>query len=186
MSEKKLNKKSKVIICILAILVIVIIAILIFKIISANNSNISSKKVLIEYSYKNLAWSYTYYGTVICEDGSIYSFKYDDREQEYDPNEDLEDRSKNILEHVSSEEGKMKKDDLKQLKEQLKKIENDTTGESGDMYDFGQSAIEYYNYETNEIIVLNSYGDYNTKNNSQNINDVLDLLNKYDIKSTNF
>lgn len=181
MSEKKSNKKLKIIICILLVLIIFIA---IFKVIEAYNSNPLNKKVLIEHYYKNLAWSYTYYGTVICEDGSIYKFKFTDSSQEYGPYDNIEERSKNILEHVKiSEEkiDKMDKKDLKQLKEELENIENDTIGESTEIFDIGQTTTEYYNYETNELITLESTGEYNEINTSQNIQDILSILEKYDL-----
>ena len=181
MSEKKSNKKLKIIICILLVLIIFIA---IFKVIEAYNSNPLNKKVLIEHYCKNLAWSYTYYGTVICEDGSIYKFKFTDSSQEYGPYDNIEERSKNILEHVKiSEEkiDKMDKKDLKQLKEELKNIENDTIGESTEIFDIGQTTTEYYNYETNELITLESTGEYNEINTSQNIQDILSILEKYDL-----
>ena len=181
MSEKKSNKKLKIIICILLVLTIAIV-IIIFKMIEAYNANTENKRILIEYSYRNLAWSYTYYGTVICEDGSIYKFEFTDSSQEYGPYDNIEERSKNILEHVTINKGKMNKNDLKKLKEELKNIENDTTGETSGMFDIGQTTTEYYNYDTKEIITLESNGDYNEINNSQNIQDVLLILEEYDIK----
>ena len=179
MSKKKISNKLKIIICIL----LIIFFILIFKIIKKYDLNTENKRILIEYSFKNNAWDYIYYGTVICEDGSMYSFEFTDSSQEYDQRDDIEKRSKNILGNVTINKGKMNKKDLEQLKEELINIENDITKEHSGMYDGGQTSIEYYNYDTKEVIKLMLKGTYNGINNSQNIQDILLILEEYNINS---
>ena len=75
----------------------------------------------------------------------------------------------------------MNKNDLKQLKEELLTITNDTTSKPI-ANDMGQSSVKYYNYDTNEIITLRSTGDVDIQNNSQNIENVFEILQEYDIK----
>ena len=183
----KANKKNrKIIICTLGVIIIVaIIAVALWIYINgnvnlANENDISNKNVLIEYSYENHAWEYQYSGTIICEDGSIYSFKFDNPESN-EVNDTIEKTSKNILKHITENKGTMNKNDLKQLREELLTINNDTTSKPiAD--DMGQSSVKYYNYDANEIITLKSTGDVNIQNNSQNIENVFEILQEYDIK----
>ena len=181
------NKKNgKIIICILAVIIIVaIIAGSLWMYIDRNyntvdGNDISSKNVLIEYSYQNYAWEYQYSGTVICEDGSIYSFKFENSESN-EANGTIEKTSENILKHIIENKGTMNKSDLRQLKKELLTINDDTTSKPV-ANDMGQASIEYYNYDTSEIITLRSTGDVDVQNNSQNIENVFEILQKYDLQ----
>ena len=181
------NKKNrKITICILAVIIIVaIIVVSLWRYINRNSNmvngnDISSKNILIEYSYQNYAWEYKYSGTIICEDGSIYTFKFENPESN-EANDTIEKTSENILKHIIENKGTMNKNDLRQLKEELLTINDDTTSKPV-ANDMGQASIEYYNYDTNEIITLRSTGDLDIQNNSQNIENVFEILQKYDLQ----
>ena len=181
------NKKNrKITICILAVIIIVaIIVVSLWRYINRNSNtvngnDISSKNILIEYSYQNYAWEYKYSGTIICEDGSIYTFKFENPESN-EANDTIEKTSENILKHIIENKGTMNKSDLRQLKKELLTINDDTTSKPV-ANDMRQASIEYYNYDTNEIITLRSTGDIDIQNNSQNIENVFEILQKYDLQ----
>ena len=168
--DKKINKKYIIFALICLTIVIMLIAVV---------NIINSKRILIRYSYYNMAWGFSYSGLVVCRDGSIYEFKFDNKDQ-LETTDDIELKAKNILDNTTEKVGKMDKDDLKRLKELLSTVEDNTTSNHV-AYDFGQSSIIYYNYKTNETITIKSSGDYNTYNTSDNIDEILDILEKYDI-----
>lgn len=181
-NKRNIKKYIGISLIIIIIAIIAIVSLWIYKKSNiVNGIDISNKRVLIEKSYQNYAWGYQYSGTVICEDGSIYSFKF---EKPSDTKYDKKTKaSKDILEHITESKGTVNKDDLKQLKEQLSTITNDVT-EKHAAYDAGQTSIKYYHYDTNEIITLKSSGDYERQNNSQNLDNVLKILKKYDMEVT--
>ena len=47
-------------------------------------THLNNKKIIVEDSYINWAGGFSYEGTVICDDGSIYKFSMNDKKDKYE------------------------------------------------------------------------------------------------------
>lgn len=170
-------KKKRVIITIIAILVMAIILFIVYK----NKHTIDEKQIIAENSYMNLAWGFSYSGTIICNDGSVYKFSITDNNNEYiDAYKDLKKLNKCILNNTTKYVCKISKNEINKIKEYSKNIQNENyTEESSGGADMGQNSIKIWNYETNERITLKTSGDWNGKNSSLNANELIYLIEKY-------
>ena len=57
-------------------------------------THLNNKKIIVEDSYINWAGGFSYEGTVICDDGSIYKFSMNDKKDKYEKSyEDLMGRT---------------------------------------------------------------------------------------------
>lgn len=138
------------------------------------------RKVLVEFSYSNAAWGFTYNGVVICENGEVYDFSFDKPSNVKYNN--LDTISEDILNHKTVQRKSVSMEDLKKIKDLLITIEDDCTSNFVAM-DAGQNTIKLYNYNDNKTIVLKSRGDVEINNNSNNAEELLYLLAKYNIKT---
>lgn len=138
------------------------------------------RKVLVEFSYSNAAWGFVYNGVVICENGEVYDFSFDQ------PSDiaytDLNEMSEDILTHKTVQRKSVEPEDLKKIKELLNTIEDDCTSNFVAM-DAGQNTIKLYNYNSNKTVTLKSRGDIEINNNSNNAEELLSLLAKYNVKT---
>lgn len=172
-------KKKSIIIAIIAILVIAIILFIVYK----NGNIINGKQIIAEDSHINWAWGFSYSGTIICDDGSVYKFSMTDNEKEYSESyEDLKKLNKSILNNTTEYVCKISKDEINKIKEYSKNIKNENYTENyAGGTDMGQSSIIIWNYESNKRITLITSGDWEGKNSSSNVNELINLVQKYTI-----
>ena len=52
-------------------------------------THLNNKKIIVEDSYINWAGGFSYEGTVICDDGSIYKFSMNDKKDKYEFSKDI-------------------------------------------------------------------------------------------------
>lgn len=170
----------------IVIIVSVIIAILVILYIVRSFPSgicIIGKKVLIEESYLNNAWSFTYDGTIICTDGTMYKFIVDEKDRDrYFNIDNLNQESKFLLRHVVEEVGKIEEKDLNRIKELLEvKINPKDVSDEYVGSDMGSQAIYVYDYQDDKIEIRGSGGS-NIQNNGENVQEILDILKKYEIE----
>ncbi|MDR1123210.1 MAG: hypothetical protein LBL61_01060 [Elusimicrobiota bacterium] len=146
-------------------------------------ADVDNKRILIEFSGSNWAWAFFYKGTVVCNDGTIYSFNFSgDRTIANLLSQDpaLRELNEIILNRATQSSEKMSETDLQELKNYLKGIKA-TYKEQSVANDEGQSSIKFYDFEKNEKIIIKSCGDRNITNKSKNINKILKILQKYSL-----
>ncbi len=132
-----------------------------------NTENVEkSSNILVEYSYSNYAWSKTYKGCVIFDDGSLYEFDIDFPIPDEYNIDDTDSFSNYILKYGKKKKTKLLNGDLENLKENVEKY-----ALSGDSFnidyigsDIGNTVIKvYYN---NEKFLISTSGDANGKSTS--------------------
>ncbi len=144
-------------------------------------THLNNKKIIVEDSYINWAGGFSYEGTVICDDGSIYKFSMNDKKDKYEKSyEDLKKLNIAILNNKTKYVGKISEEYLKEIKEFSKDIksENFQYNYSGGA-DIGQHSIHIWNYDLNEKITLSAFGDWIGSNSSKNINELINIIKKY-------
>ena len=89
-------------------------------------THLNNKKIIVEDSYINWAGGFSYEGTVICDDGSIYKFSMNDKKDKYEKSyEDLKKLNIAILNNKTKYVGKISEEDLKEIKEFSKDIKSE-------------------------------------------------------------
>lgn len=126
----------------------------------------TSDNKLIEFSYSNFAWNYTYYGEMVMDNGDIYAFNCSDL-QEYNANNCLVRK----VDSISNE-------DFKKIVKYGKNI-TEKYNTKNEMNDYGEVTISMVKDDIE--IVLIAKGDNKITNSSKNISELLKLLKKYDI-----
>ena len=127
------------------------------------NSSLPKEDVLINYSFMNGAWSYTYYGEIVLKDGSRYAFNCTERGEN---NCKLKKKRS-----ISS-------NDLKKIKKYESQLKDKVTYENRGA-DMGELSIVYYK-DKNEYI-LAGRGDNTITNSSFGAKKILKVLKKYGI-----
>ncbi len=126
----------------------------------------TSDSKFIEYSYTNFAWSSTYYGELVMNNGDIYTFNCND-DRNLNPNNCL-------IKKIDS----ISNSDLNKIKKALEKVQGNFEIKN-EMNDFGQVNISII--KDGEEIVLIGKGDNKITNDSEGVKDILKVLKKYDI-----
>ena len=145
-------------------------------------SDLKGKKILVEKHYLNYAFSFEHEGTIVCTDGTIYNYKYSNEDElSPTPYNKIIEASDDVIEHVTSFEGRIPKESLEKLSSLLPTIKEDYESKNVAM-DAGEDTIIYYNYDKNKIITLKSTGDSIVRNNSKNTEEVLKILDSYHIR----
>lgn len=180
-----INKKDKVLIIILLTVMIMFELVQFFintKII--DGVGVINKRILIEKASLDNAWGFSYGGTIVCTDGSIYKFYTDERyENNYLNIRALLDREKYILKNVTEYKGKIGYIDLIKIKMNLIRGVNplNTTSKYVGVYDLGEVYIRARGYMGIGFVELINSGTFYTVNNSKSAQRILEILEKYDI-----
>jgi len=140
----------------------------------------SDKKVIAEISYINFAHGFSYHGTVICDDGSVYNFSAQDEENYYDyyNYKDLNKLNEFIFNNVTEYVGNIDEEELIKIKEYSKNIEKQDLLQENFSVGRGSKVIDIWNYENNERIELQLSGDWNGKNDSKNSEELTKTIEK--------
>jgi len=165
----------------LIIILIVIIVIISTSVFLISNNRKTNKRIIAESSHINYAWGFKYQGTVICEDGSIYTFDLSDSEEANFDEMSLDKRNELILKNGELTKEKVSRKDLKKLKEYSEKIEQKyETRENGiSTRDFGIVSVSIYNYRKDTITMLTQTGDNPMDNVWDGSEEALEVLSKY-------
>ncbi len=142
--------------------------------IEKNNTDIdlSDYNVLVESSYINYAWLFTYSGTIICNNGQIYEFNVDDSQAAIDKYNLAQSQYAKRKEKTVSEA------DLILMKEYISQIGTNYE-ERQTAVDAGSESISVYKNDEDKKIILEESGDLSRKNTSQYTEDLLNLIKKY-------
>lgn len=165
--------KKKIVI---GIIIIVLIVSTIFVILKKNISqkNISEDtSILVERSFRNSAWSYTYRGTIICNNGEIYTFDLE-KDANITPNDDNFIKSK----YVQKTEKVVSPEDLQDMKLYISEINANYSSRSRGA-DMGSDAVYVYKNNESQKITLEAFGDVVVTNTSENSQELLSLIEKY-------
>lgn len=177
------NKKKKILISICVILALCLVVFLFIKVLALVSP------ILIEKSYTGGAWSEIYEGKILLKNGWICKFNFNQKASL----KNVRFYSINLALRSWLTKEKMDKNDLKRLNELLKNVKNEIaphelTEEEKDnvfyaatSYDLGSHGTYYYNYDTNERIALDLGGEINYDNLSDGIDEILQILRKYDL-----
>ena len=170
----------------LLILISIVIAITCTLLLLNNNNskskarqNISkSPDLLAINSYSNYAWGYSFSGTAIFSDGSIYTWKENDSSDV--ENYDLQ-TTKGLEEYILKE-GKLKNKkvsdkDLKEIKKHINKVDDDINIKHPGA-DIGTYSITIIN-KNNKQITLKCSGDSTGENQTENSQKLLKIIEKY-------
>ena len=166
------------------ILIILIPLVLIGLLVSNKNNVITSsdRKIIVESSYSNYAWGYTYQGMAICEDGTIYKWNMDSDyfnvKYSSENNYNLRDDSNRILKYSVKEERMVSNSDMIELKKNISKLKDDI-----DMHnvgnDIGSDAIIVWDYSKGKKITIKETGDFEGENNTREAQNIIRIINKY-------
>ena len=100
----------------MALISILLIAMILF-IVYNRETTINEKQIIAEDSSINWAWRFSYSGTIICNDGSVYKFSMIDKRKEYDESyKDINKLNKCILNNTTELVCKISKKEIKKLK----------------------------------------------------------------------
>lgn len=137
-----------------------------------------TSNLLVVNSYSNHAWSYTFSGTAIFSDGSIYTWK----ENNYSNVENYNLKTPEGLKQYILKNGKLQSkeisdNDLTKIENYINKIKNEIVL-SYPSSDFGTSIISIYNNNDEKINIKYS-GDTVGINQTYEAQELLKLLEKY-------
>ena len=180
--EQKSNKKRNLLI-ILLLIIVIIIGFFIYKFYDnrhyRDELSKDAKKILVEESYSNYAWTAQFSGTAIFNDGTIYSWNSDNNKKE---NGNYNINSADGLKSYILENGKKR---LKRVtSEDIEKIENyiNNLEDSIDIgypgADQGTNRISVWNSDNQEI-KLSLKGDSVGENKSEIAQELLKLIDRY-------
>ena len=142
-------------------------------------SNEKEVKILVERSYINNAWGFQYYGKVICTDGNIYEFEFDEYLNDYYSKDSLDKINKIIMENAKKTGETVSKKDLKNIEKNISKLKDKMEYSDEQAWDMGEFATKTWNYEKDERLVLKEFGDATGENTTQTAKDILDIVDKY-------
>lgn len=173
--------KNKKLIIILVVALLIITTISIYILFTKKNENTSSNenaKLLVVQKYSNYAWGFSFSGTAIFDNGSIYTWKESDNSitKEYEI-ETIEGIKEYILNEADLKTKKVSKKDLKQIKEQISKIDDDIKIEHPGA-DMGTETIFVIDEKDNKII-LRETGDSVGENQTKEAQELLNIIEKY-------
>ncbi len=169
-------KNIKKMMIIIAIIILIILVLIIFFKTQRPNKVVN---ILIEKSYENHSWGLDYKGCVICEDGCVYTFEYDSKEN-YNANSLIE-RNDSIKKHIKKKIGKLSKNELDIIKEIIQnnrileknKTERKLIPGKDVPFDFGSTNTRIYDYKKQKLINLESYS------NNDDTDTILNIINNY-------
>lgn len=161
--------------------VAVVIVIGVFVAIKVNSGqNKTDGNIILESSYINYAWGFQYNGTVICDNGNMYSFKKMDRKEYENVCENLNDLQNYILSGDAEFVNKVTNQDLKQMKTYMESINDaEYTEVASGGNDMGAQIIYLWKQDKNERILLRETGDWNRENTNENTKALIELVEKY-------
>ncbi len=171
----KLKHKYKKILLQIIIPTIVLIIALISTIVYINRYNKEDNNpILIEITKEE---DNKMKGIVILSNGEVKEYKKDSNKK---ITNNYKVRNAVIKESITNNKDSLSKEDLNKLKESLKNIKalyHEYDGDESNITKY----INYYNEESKTIISLEQTGSVNLNNESDNINEVLNILNNYKI-----
>lgn len=157
---------------------------------SCSNNNASSTEniinnVLIEKTFINFAWGFQYHGTIILENGDIYSINVNEKDHYNkifkltEDEEILFNTNELLLNSKVDKKGSVKKKDLEKIKNEMKLLEETYTEPFVTAYDSGGYTTNVFDYSKNKIILLEETGDWEKKNTSESAKKIIEIVNKY-------
>ena len=180
-----MKNKKKVTIIIIVALVIAIIGILIITK-PKEEKEYQAPAFLIVKSYSNYAWSTVFNGIAIFEDGTIYSWDYeeitDGNYNDYIGNNDISTQSgikDFILNKGTKKTEKVSDDDLNELKKYINNLNDEDVNYEENCLgaDRGETSISVY--KEDKKYTLSTSGDCEGQSKTENAKKILDIIKKY-------
>ena len=167
------------------LLVVAAIGAIIFGIyIASSLSKTSLGRVIVDYTYSNWAWGFTYDGTLITDTGRICKVDLDNEQKSafMDASDaGLSKISDFLLSHAHCY-GMVSSDDSLRIKELAGKIDENnlvTDGIVAHTFDAGSTCASTWNYVTGRIYDLNCTGDKIGSNPSDEAQELIRIIDKY-------
>lgn len=137
------------------------------------------KMVLVEKSYSNYAWGVSYNGSVIFNDGTIYTWDFSGdltslTEYDFDTADGLK---KFVLAQGKKSKKQVTKEEIEDIKSYIHDVE-DTIERMCSGADMGTESIEVWK-SNNENISLYESGDCNGESSDINAIRIREIVNKY-------
>ena len=140
-------------------------------------ANESDKKVLIEHSYLSSGGKFNYKGTLIYDDGTIYSWNSFD-EVEYSKLTNMYDKSLWIIKNGTKSKKRVGKNTLNKIKKYINDLNDETTSSKFNGTNEGITTIKIWDYKDNKYYILKETGDYETYNESAESKKIIKFVNK--------
>ena len=172
------NKKTKEIKSITLFIVIAVILlglVCIFKVYNSKPLKTDNLEILVTDSYVNYAWGYTYNGTAIFNDGSIYDWSYNDEPL---PDQSLEERAEWIKMVGVERDSRVKTRDINKLLKLIPNLKNRMKVKYVGA-DQGSFSIEVWNYKKKSQIPILQSGDSKGRNNTKESKKIIKIVSKY-------
>jgi len=183
-----MSSKRKLLIIAIAVLIAIVVGLLVLnkeKLMKKDDNKDSivcnDDQLLVVKSHINFAWGFTFYGSAIFYDGSIYTWnsaKSNDEKTKLDLGE-TEALKEYIKTNGVKKEGKVSEEDLEEIKGYISKLtkkDTDFTLEHK-AYDMGDFSFSVYKNDVE--ISLRESGDYQGGNSTKNIKKLISLTEKY-------
>ena len=179
--EQKSNKKRNLLI-ILLLIIVIIIGFFIYKFCDNKNYkdtlNKENKRILVESSYSNYAWTAQFSGTVIFNDGTIYSWNSNNKKENGNYNINSTDGLKSyVLENGKKRLKRVTSKDIEKIENYINNLE-DTIDIEYPGADQGTSRISVWNSDDQKI-TLSLKGDSVGENKSEIAQELLKLIDRY-------
>ena len=164
----------------LLIIIVLLISFIIYDVISINLSKplkVDKKLVLVTNSHINYAWAFTYSGTAIFNDGTIYDWNYN-KESFYPDKMSFEEQSNWILKEGKIRKTVVKEKDIKRLTKLIEEV-NDSIKLEYSGADMGKNSLDVWNYSTNKKITIKQTGDSSGTNKTSKAKSIRRITSKY-------
>lgn len=177
--------KKKVIILTIVALVIAIIGLLIINK-PKDEKNYQAPTFLIVKTYSNYAWNTQFNGIAIFDDGTIYSWDYEEKTDgnynDYIGDNDIETKSGMkdfILDKGTKRIKKVSDNDLNRLKEYINNLNDEDVNYEEKCLgaDMGTTSISVY--KNDKKYTLSTSGDCEGKSKTETAKKILDIIKKY-------
>ena len=178
--------KKKVIIPIIVTLIVIIIGIFIGYKINGKNRQYQNKSILVSVSHSNYAWGITFSGSAIFDDGTIYSWDFNDSDDndytKYIGDNNIDTKKgleKFILNKGNIKVKKVSNNDLEKIENYINNLTEEDTNFDITCHgaDIGDTTISVY--KNDEQLVLSRSGDCDGNSNSYSALKLLALIDKY-------
>lgn len=180
-----MNKNGKMIMIVLGIILVIIGGVVIIS--NLNKEELpdgypielgkTDKKIVAMNKYENYAWGYVCNATVIFNDGTIYTYESDSRDNGY-AETTLEDFTVLVCENGNKQKEQLKQSELDEILSNAKKLK-DTIEYENVACDAGTGKYCVVKTETGEVITLVATGDSEGENKTKEAKNIMKILKKY-------
>lgn len=140
--------------------------------------DIKEKKVILEKSFFNSYNGFEYSGIVLCNDGTIYTWKSND-EISFSKNTSMKEKGSWIVENGELLNKKISKSKMKKIEKYISLLEDENNNSVLKSAEEGTLTIRVWDYDDSKFYILKETGGFETYNSNKYSKKLIEFVEKY-------